>query len=154
VASQRLDGLRLLAVYKFGKAALLLATLLGVSALLNADLAARLSRWSTALTDHFDRVLVLRALAWFDRLNPLLVHRVLLVSGAYLGLVLLEGIGLWLHRRWAEWLSILSSGAFIPFELWRIVTQPQHRTLIAYAVLAGNVLIVIYLVLKVRKGTR
>lgn len=154
MASKRLDGLQVLALYKFGKAALLLATLLGVSALLNPLLAARVSRWSAALTDHFDRDMALRGLAWFDHMSPLLLHRVLLVSGAYLALVVLEGTGLWRHRRWAEWLSILSSATFIPFEFWRILTQPQHRTPLSWAVLIGNVAIVIYLVLKLRSPTR
>jgi uncharacterized membrane protein (DUF2068 family) len=53
-----------------------------------------------------------------------------------------EGIGLFLRRRWAEYLTIVTTGALIPFELFEI---QRHVTAGKLAVLAANVCILVYL---------
>lgn len=152
--NRRVDGLRLLALYKFAKASLLLATVYGVYALLDPDMAARLIQWSATLTDRFERDLVMRSLTWFDGLGASAVHRVLFLSLGYAMLFVVEGVGLWMRRRWAEWLTVVSSAALIPFELWRIVAMPQHNALLMFSVLVGNIIIVVYLILRLRTERR
>jgi hypothetical protein len=56
--------------------------------------------------------------------------------------------GLWLRRRWAEYLTVIVTGSFIPLEIYEIV---EHFTVLRVVVLAVNVAIVIYLVLDLRR---
>ena len=61
----------------------------------------------------------------------------------YSGMRLAEAYGLWYGYTWAEWLAIISGGAYLPvelYELWR------HLTWIKVVITCGNILLVIYLV--------
>jgi len=53
-----------------------------------------------------------------------------------------EGVGLAMRRRWAEYLIVVATGLFIPYEVWEVV----HRvTLFRVGGLLLNVAIVVYL---------
>jgi hypothetical protein len=66
----KLDGLRLIALLKFGKALLLIATSYGVHRLLDAALVERLYNWSADLSDdRLERKLLMRALTWVEGLG-------------------------------------------------------------------------------------
>ncbi|MFZ5861818.1 MAG: DUF2127 domain-containing protein [Nitrospirota bacterium] len=61
---------------------------------------------------------------------------------AYAMLNLLEAYGLHKRLRWAEWLTVIATGIFIPFEVYEV----WHRfTPVRVGVLILNVAIVIYL---------
>jgi uncharacterized membrane protein (DUF2068 family) len=142
----KLDGLRLIALLKFGKALLLIATSYGVHQLLNAALVERLYTWSAALSDdRFERKLLMRALTWVEGLGAKKIQIFLAVTIAYTAVVLTEGIGLWLRRAWAEWLTVIATSSLIPFELWELITRPPERRLPIGLTLALNLLIVWYL---------
>ena len=32
-----------------------------------------------------------------------------------------EGIGVWLERRWTEYLTIIATGSLVPFELYELI---------------------------------
>lgn len=61
---------------------------------------------------------------------------------AYGGVFLIEGVGLVMKKRWAEWLTVVVTASFIPFELYEIVVHPGIGKVIA---LILNVAIVVYL---------
>jgi uncharacterized membrane protein (DUF2068 family) len=144
---RKIDGLRLIALLKFGKALLLIATSYGVHKLLNAALVERLYTWSADLSDdRFERKLLMRALSWVETLGAKKIQIFLAVTIAYTALVLTEAIGLWLRRAWAEWFTVIATGSLIPFELWELVTRPPGRRLAIGITLALNVAIVWYLV--------
>ncbi len=54
-----------------------------------------------------------------------------------------EGIGLWLRRRWAEYLCIVSTASLLPMEIHELVTKPGPVRL---AVLAVNLAVLALLV--------
>jgi uncharacterized membrane protein (DUF2068 family) len=65
---------------------------------------------------------------------------------------MLEGIGLYLERRWAEYLALLGTGGFLPIELYELVHAFSWTKL---GVLVFNGLIVAYLVrLLLGRGVR
>jgi uncharacterized membrane protein (DUF2068 family) len=143
---RKFDGLRLIALLKFGKALLLIATSYGVHQLLNAALVERLYNWSADLSDdRFERKLLMRALTWVEGLGAKKIQIFLAVTIAYTAVVLTEGIGLWLRRAWAEWLTVTATGSLIPFELWELITRPPGRRLAIGLTLLLNLLIVWYL---------
>jgi uncharacterized membrane protein (DUF2068 family) len=71
-----------------------------------------------------------------------------LVYGA---LEIVEGIGLWLRQRWAEWLTVVATSLLAPFELYELVRKPSA---LKAGGLVVNILIVIYLLRIVRRHGR
>ena len=143
---RKFDGLRLIALLKFGKALLLIATSYGVHELLNAALLERLYNWSADLSDdRFERKLLMRALTWVEGLGAKKIQIFFAVTLAYTAVVLVEGTGLWLRRTWAEWLTVIATSSLIPFELWELITRPPGRRLAIAATLVLNLVIVWYL---------
>jgi uncharacterized membrane protein (DUF2068 family) len=66
---------------------------------------------------------------------------------AYGTVQIVEGVGLWGGWRWAEYLAVVATSAFIPFEIYELVEKP---TPLKAAALVANVVIVIYLLYKGR----
>lgn len=127
-------ALRLIAAFRLTKAALLIAAAI---ALLRG---VTIPEWMA----RFPRVL-----AFMTRLED--AHRAHLVAAAglsYAALFTVEGIGLWRQKRWAEYLTIIATSSLIPFEIYEVV---QKATALRYAAIAVNVIIVVYLVWRVRK---
>jgi len=67
------------------------------------------------------------------------------VAVAYALLFAVEGIGLWKQRVWAEYLTSVATTSFIPFEIYELT---RRFTLVRVGILAANVAIVIYLVVR------
>ena len=66
---------------------------------------------------------------------------------AYAGLEGTEGVGLAMQRRWAEYLTVLATGALIPFEVYEVV---QKVSLFRVGALLLNVAVVGYLAYRKR----
>jgi uncharacterized membrane protein (DUF2068 family) len=66
---------------------------------------------------------------------------------AYGVLELVEGVGLFYRRRWAEWLTVVATTLLIPLELYEVVRSPS---LLKAGGIAVNVVVVAYLVRVVR----
>jgi uncharacterized membrane protein (DUF2068 family) len=147
---QRFDGIRFVALLKFGKALLVLATAYGAYRLLDPATGALLTQWSETVTDRFVRNIMLGALAWIASLNASAIHSAEAVTAAYFTLLLVEGVGLWLHQRWAEWLTVIATSTLIPFEVWKLILEPNGRAVLILGVLAVNAAIVVYLGLQLR----
>jgi len=65
----------------------------------------------------------------------------------YSGILYVEGIGLWLQKRWAEYLTSIATALFIPVELYELY---ERFTWVRIAILAINIFIVWYLVTRLR----
>jgi uncharacterized membrane protein (DUF2068 family) len=61
---------------------------------------------------------------------------------AYAGLQLVEGIGLWLLKRWGEYVAVVGTSAFIPLEVYELV---EKVTVLRVVALIINVAAVVYL---------
>jgi uncharacterized membrane protein (DUF2068 family) len=61
---------------------------------------------------------------------------------AYAAVFVVEGVGLLRRRRWAEWLTVIVTASFIPFEIYELARRPGVAKVIA---LALNVAIAAYL---------
>jgi uncharacterized membrane protein (DUF2068 family) len=66
-------------------------------------------------------------------------------------LELVEGVGLWLRQRWAEWLTVIATSLLIPVELYELARKPS---MLKAAGLVVNVVIVAYLVHVIRRRER
>ena len=146
----RIDGLRLIGLFKIGKALLLLMTSYGIYRLLDINLVNRLYDWVFSLTDSFERRLLERALDWFSGLGHARISGIVVVTACYTMLLLTEGIGLWLRKTWAEWLTVFATASLIPFELLEFIRGHHGRRVALAAAFMVNVIIVLYLIRQLR----
>jgi uncharacterized membrane protein (DUF2068 family) len=151
--AQRLDALRVIALLKFGKALLLLAAAVGTHLLLQPAIAGDLFRWSTSLGDGFERDLIRRVLQWLNGPGFATMSTVEWLTFAYMALVVVEGVGLWQRRLWAEWLVVLVGAGLIPFELWKIMHPGRNTWLVVLALLI-NVCVAFYLIVHIQRRAR
>ena len=140
--------LRLIAVFKLAKVLLLVGIGLGALKLLDPAAAARVVDWISALAS---RVGPRAASEVNGKLVELPHSKMLLaeiISFLYAALFAVEGIGLWMGARWAEFLTIIATSSFVPLEIYEIIKQ---ASLPRIATLVINLAIVGYLVWKVRQ---
>ena len=69
------------------------------------------------------------------------------VAFVYSGVLLVEAIGLWLQKRWAEYLTAISTALLLPLEIYEIY---ERFTWVRIAILVINLFIVWYLVTRLR----
>lgn len=139
--------LLLIAIFKLVKGFLLVAVGIGALKLLHRDLADTVMRWVDFLRVDPDNKFVHALLARVLFMNPNQLKALSVGTFVYAVLLLTEGGGLLLRKRWAEYFTIITTGCFIPLELYELA---KHFTLIKLVVLMVNVVIVWYLVLRVR----
>ena len=142
----RIDGLRVIALFKYAKALLLIITSYGVHKLLDPTLVEKIRLWSATLTDRVDQRLILRALSWVEGLGANRLQLVVAVGVAYTVVVLVEATGLWLRRQWGKWFTVLLTASLIPFEVWDFFSRPPGRRLTVLATLTVNIIILAYLI--------
>lgn len=76
------------------------------------------------------------------------LRRVVVLAWGYAALRLTEAYGLWHDKAWAEWLAAVSGAVYLPLELSHLVA---HTTVINMAVLAVNLAVVGYMVVRLRR---
>ena len=74
-----------------------------------------------------------------------------IIAIIYAALLFTEGIGLWLQKRWAEYLTAFATALFIPFELYELY---ERFTWVRIAILALNIFVVWYLVTRLKDEKR
>jgi uncharacterized membrane protein (DUF2068 family) len=144
----RFGVLRTIALYKLVKVVLLLGVAYGELRLRDASLAAKLLSWAQARPYGLEHRIVGQLLEWFSGLSVSRINALRIVTLAYAALFAVEGIGLWMEKRWAEWLTTIITASLIPLEAWEIFLRP---TIGKVLILVANVAVVGYLVWHVRK---
>jgi uncharacterized membrane protein (DUF2068 family) len=119
-----MNGLQLLALFKFTKVILLLAAGIGALGLVHPDAAAAMLQWSTTVAPSGERRLLEHLLAHTLNLPRERLELVALAAFAYAALFAVEGAGLWLGRRWAEYLTLVASLSLVPIELVELARHP------------------------------
>ena len=147
----RFGMLRTIALYKLLKVLLLLAAAYGELRLHDASLSAKLVTWAEARPSGLEHELVTRGLEWFSGLSESKIHALRFVTLTYAAVFAVEGVGLWMQKRWAEWLTCIITASLIPLEIWEFFNRPN---LGKAAVVAANAAIVAYLVWHVRSKGR
>jgi uncharacterized membrane protein (DUF2068 family) len=139
--------IRLIAVFKFVKAGLLIALGVGVFRLVHKDLGSVIEHWCEAMRLDPGSHFVNLALEKAAHVSPEQVKKLGLGSFLYAGLFLAEGTGLWLRKRWGEWLTVIITSSLVPVEIYEIYRRPSY---VKVVVLALNVAIVVYLIYHIR----
>jgi len=151
VRPRRDRGLLVIAWFKLLKALLLATAGLAALKLMQPGAERAVSDWVQALPVNVERRLAHRFLARLTGLSDRQLEALGVGFFAYASLFVVEGVGLWRQKRWAEYLTLVATSTLIPvevYELARQVTAPR------VAVLLGNVLVVVYLAWALRRGRR
>lgn len=141
-------GLMLIAVFKLLKAVALLAVGIGALRLLHRDVASIADHWVNAFrVDPHNRYILML----LSKLTAVDDHRLKELSVGtfiYSAVFFTEGLGLAFRKRWAEYFTIITTGSFLPLEVYEIF----HAVSVAKCVaLAVNIAVVIYLVWELRR---
>ncbi len=139
-------GLRTVAIFEGVKGLLVLLVELGLLSLLHKDVALVAERVVRRLhmnPDHRISHVILEAAY---RMTDARLWALAAGAAAYSTVRFVEAYGLWHRRVWAEWFALLSGCLYLPWEIYEII---DHPTLIRWAVLTGNLIIVLYM-LKIR----
>jgi len=138
----RFNVLRTIAVYKLVKVLLLVALALGEVRLRDASLTDKLLVWVSARPHGLEHDVVTHLIQWLSGLTTSRMHTLRIVTLAYAAVFVTEGVGLWMQKRWAEWLTVIITASLIPLEVWEMIFRPSIGI---GAVLVANTTIVIYL---------
>jgi uncharacterized membrane protein (DUF2068 family) len=141
--------IRLIAAFKLLKAILLIAVGVGALKLLHQDAAGALDRWAAMLGFDPGNQYVDSALQKLANLPPNKIKGLGVGSFVYAGLFLIEGIGLWMVRRWAEWFTVIVTSSLVPVEIYEIHRHPSPLKIL---VLIINLAVVGYLANRIRNS--
>ena len=147
-ANQSTTTLLLIALFKLVKGILLVAVGVGALKLLHRDVAETVLHWVEILRVDPDNRLIHGLLFHVLSVTPKQLEAASVGTFVYAGLLLTEGTGLLLRKRWAEYFTIITTGGLVPLEVYEISWK---LTAAKIGVLIINVAIVVYLVVRVRR---
>jgi uncharacterized membrane protein (DUF2068 family) len=140
-------GLLLIGVFKLAKALLLIMVGIGALRLLHQDIAHTIMRWVNVLRVDPDNRFIHRIIAKAFDVTPAKLKELSVGTFFYAGLLLTEGIGLLLRKHWAEYFTVITTAALVPLEVYELA---RHFTMAKLVILAINIAIVVYLVVRLR----
>lgn len=143
--------LELIGILKVLQALFFVALGFGLLKLLHRDLFLFALHTVEALHLDPDRLLIANLL---DKISLITDHRMKQLCAVvflYALVDCVEGVGLILEQRWAEYLTLVLTIALLPLEFFKLMHHPNHWTV---SLLIANILIVIYLFWLVRPVRR
>lgn len=142
-------GLLLIAAFKLIKGLALLAVGIGAFRLLHKDVAAEVASWINFFRVDPERVFIHKLLERLSVVDDHTLKELSIGTFLYSGLLLTEGIGLALRKRWAEYFTIIMTTSFIPLEIYEL---RHHVTTAKIVVLLINIAVVAYLIYELRRN--
>jgi uncharacterized membrane protein (DUF2068 family) len=147
--SKRDPWLFLIGLFKLAKGLGLLIVGFGLLRLMHRDVASVAQRWIDVLRVDPDNRFIHRALLKVFNVTPKQLRELSVGTFVYAAIFLTEATGLLTRRHWAEYMTLISTGLFIPLEAWEI---HRHFTMLKLGVTVVNVVIVWYLAARLRRG--
>jgi uncharacterized membrane protein (DUF2068 family) len=143
--------LRLIAAFKLFKGLVLFAVGVGAVKLLHKDLAFEFERWADIFRVDPNNRFIHHLLERFSILDDRKLKELSVGTFFYSALLLTEGIGLLLGKRWAEFFTIIATSSFIPLEVYELTKRVSWARLV---VLLLNIVVVAYLVIELRRNRK
>src|SRR5438045_9730103 len=136
-----------IAIFKFLKTILFLLAALGRSGLMQQGVGDRAREWGSDLAFTSGQRLVPRVIMMLTGLSRSKIGALGLVALFYAALFATEGVGLWREKRWAEYLTVIATISFVPFEVYEIIHRQSAPRIAALVV---NLVVVAYLIYRLR----
>ena len=141
-------GLMLIAAFKLLKGFVLIAVGIGALHLLHRDVASVADQWVNAFRVDPHNRYILWLLTKLSSVDDRKLRELSVGTFIYAAVFLTEGTGLALHKRWAEYFTIITTGSFLPLEVYEVI---HHVTAAKIVALIINIAVVIYLVRELRR---
>jgi uncharacterized membrane protein (DUF2068 family) len=132
----------LIAAFKLAQALLFIAIGVGALRLVHKDIGDLLAQLADHLRFNPESRFVNFILDRASIIDDRLLRRIGAVVFIYAGLDLIEGTGLYLEKKWAEYLTLAITGSFLPWEIFEVL---RRVTWIRSGLLAVNALVFLYL---------
>ncbi|MBV9241456.1 MAG: DUF2127 domain-containing protein [Acidobacteria bacterium] len=139
--------LRLIAVEKFLRGALLFIIGVKLLTLIGNDVHQRAAEFVQRHGINMGHQWVQSGLDKLRGVNDQQLEEFGIVAALYSLLMMVEGTGLWLGYRWAEYVTIISTSLLMPLETYEMI---EKFTFVRLGLLFVNIAIVGYLVWRVR----
>jgi uncharacterized membrane protein (DUF2068 family) len=136
-------GLVLIAAYKLLGALLFIAVGVGALRLLHKDIDDVVWRMIGDLRMNPESRLVNFIFEKAELLNDPILRRIGLAAFCYAAVGILEAIGLYLEKTWAEFLTLIITASFLPFEIHELM---RRLTWMRVGLLVANILVLFYLI--------
>jgi uncharacterized membrane protein (DUF2068 family) len=138
----------LIGIFKLVKGVGLLIVGFGLLRLVHRDVASVAQHWIDVLRVDPDNRFVHRALLKIFNVTPKQLRELSAGTFIYAAVFLTEGTGLVMRKHWAEYMTLISTGLFIPLEAYEL---SRHFTIAKLAVTVVNFVIVWYLAARIRR---
>lgn len=141
-------GLLLIGLFKLGKSILFFCLGFGAIHLLHKDLGDEVMRLATALKFDPESRFVSLVLDKVDLIDAHRLREISLATFGYSALALTEGVGLLMEKVWAEYLTLILTISFLPWELYELARRPSWFRL---SLLLTNLAVLGYIVWLLRR---
>jgi uncharacterized membrane protein (DUF2068 family) len=144
-------GLRIIGGFKLLTGLLLVGLGFGLFHWLGDDPGGEASRIVSALKFDPENQYIHGAIEWISGISPKQLAEIRVGTFLYALLYLVEGVGLLMQKRWAEYFTVIATGSLIPLEVYEVW---KRLTALRLSVLAINLAIVGYLVYRLVQARR
>jgi uncharacterized membrane protein (DUF2068 family) len=141
-------GLRLIAAFKLLKGFALLAVGIGALKLLHKDVAAVVEHWINVFQVDPHNHYIHSLLGKLSILDDRRLKELSVGTFVYSAIFLVEGIGLAMGKRWAEYFTIITTSSLLPLEIYELA---KHESLGKIFALLINLAVVAYLARELRR---
>ena len=143
-----LGFMAVIAAYKLLKAVASIAGAIFILRVRNRDLEEVAWRMLERIGAHSEKWFAVHVLDFIATLNPKKLLTVALIMLGYSVIYTLEGVGLFMEKTWAEWLTIIQTGLLMPWELYEIAKRPS---LAHFGIFTANLIVVLYLIWRLKR---
>ena len=144
-------GLWLIAIFKLLKGLILLAVGIGALSLLHENVAAQVAGWIAVLGVDPNNYYIHKFIRTLWTVDDARLEAISAGTFFYSALMLTEGVGLALHKKWAEYFTIVATGSFMPLEIYELARKFSVTKIVGIAM---NVAVVVYLAIGLRERKR
>jgi len=141
-------GLRVIAAFKLLKACALIALGVGALKLLHKDVAAIAEHWINVFQVDPRNHLIDPLLTKLSHLDDRRLKELSVGTFVYAGIFLVEGVGLALQKRWAEYFTIITTSSLLPIEIYELARRVSAGRSLALVI---NLAVVAYLIFELRR---
>jgi uncharacterized membrane protein (DUF2068 family) len=142
------SGLLMIGMFKLGKAILFFLLGIGAVHLLHKDLGDEVLRLASSLKFDPESKFVQLLLDKVDLIDAHRLRQISVATFSYSALALTEGVGLLMEKVWAEYLTLILTVSFLPWELYELARRPSWLRL---SLLLINLAVLGYLVWLLRR---
>ena len=141
-------GLRLIAGFKLLKGFVLLAVGVGILKLLHKNVAAEIEHWINVFQVDSHNHYIHLLLEKMSKVDDRRLKELSAGTFVYSAIFFIEGIGLALGKRWAEYFTIIVTSSLLPLEIYELAKHASIGKLFALVI---NLAVIGYLVRELRR---